>query len=316
MTVGRLLAFAGKKHTSRLAAGLGLLAVAAVGGLPSALAAQSPDQAAAARAAECPSCAEWNAPQPPVRIFGNVYYVGSHGLAAILLTSPAGHILIDGGLPESAPLVLANLHALGVRVEDIRVLLNSHAHFDHAGGLAVLQRASGARVLATAPSAAVLRAGMSSGDDPQFGGVLPFPPVARVSVLGDGDTLRVGPLALVAHLTAGHTPGGTSWSWRACDDTGRCLDFVYADSQSPISANGFRFTHSDTYPAALADFARGAALLETLPCDVLLTPHPSASRMWERLGTPALVDRGACRRFAADARAAVATRVARERSAP
>jgi metallo-beta-lactamase class B len=316
MTDGLDPAFAGKKRTSGLAAGLGLLAVAACSGLPSVLTAQSPDHAAATRAAECPSCAEWNTPQAPVRIFGNVYYVGSHGLGAILLTSPAGHILIDGGLPESAPLVLANLRALGIRVEDVRLLLNSHTHFDHAGGLAALQRASGARVLATASSASVLRAGLAASDDPQFGAILPFPPVPNVSVVADGDTVRVGPLALVAHLTAGHTPGGTSWSWRACDNTGRCLDFVYADSQTPISADGFRFTHSDTYPTALADFARGATVLESLPCDVLLTPHPSASRMWERLGTPALVDRSACRRFAADARAAVAKRVARERGAP
>lgn len=284
----------------------------AIAGIPAALVAQGADSA---RAAECHSCAEWNVPHAPVRLHGNTYYVGTDGLAAILVTSSAGHVLIDAGLPESAPLVMASIRALGFRVEDVRLILNSHAHFDHAGGIAAVQRASGARVAASAPSASVLRRGTSGPDDPQFGVLLAYPAVPRVSVLADGDTLRVGPLALVAHLTPGHTPGGTSWSWRSCDSAGACLDFVYADSQTPVSADGFLFTHSTTYPSALADFARGQAVLEALPCDVLVTPHPSASRLWERVAAGSLVNRNACRDFAAAARASVARRVASEQSA-
>jgi metallo-beta-lactamase class B len=264
------------------------------------------------RAAECSSCAEWNAPHAAVRLHGSTWYVGTNGLSAILVTSPAGHVLIDGGLPESAPLIMANIRALGFRVEDVKLIVNSHAHFDHAGGLAALQQASGARVISSVPSAAWLRAGAAGRDDPQFGTGLPFPPVGAVSTLADGETVRVGPLALTAHLTAGHTPGGTSWSWRSCDDAGRCEDFVYADSQTPVSADDFLFTRSMTYPAALADFARGQAVLEGLWCDVLVTPHPSASRLWERVASGTLVDRDACRRYAAAARAAVARRVASE----
>jgi metallo-beta-lactamase class B len=159
---------------------------------------------------------------------------------------------------------------------------------------------------------------MAGADDPQHDVALPFPPVtADVRVLADGDTVRVGPVAIAAHATPGHTPGGTSWSWRSCEGA-NCLDFVYADSQTPISADGFFFTHSTTYPTALADFARGHAVLEQLSCDVLLTPHPGASQLWERLEKrdhgqrDALVDQQACRRYAANARAQLARRLAAE----
>lgn len=289
---------------------------------PGALHAQA---ALAAPAAECAESATWNTPQPPVRVYGNTYYVGTRCLAAILVTSPAGHVLIDGGLPTSAPLVAASIEALGFRVSDVRLLLNSHPHHDHAGGLAALQQASGAEVAASAASARVLQAGASGPDDPQYGALPAVPAVRAVRVLADGEVVRVGPLALTAHRTPGHTPGGTSWTWTSCADeagTPRCLALVYADSQTPISADGFAFTRSATYPTALQDFARGQALLESLPCDILLTPHPAASRLWERVAArdagarEGLVDAGACRRFAAAARAQVARRVAAEAAGP
>jgi metallo-beta-lactamase class B len=274
--------------------------------------------AGAQRAHECPSCVEWNAPQRPFRIFGNTYYVGTHGLSAILVTSPAGHVLIDGALPESAPMIRANIEALGFRTGDVKIILNSHAHFDHAGGIAELQRASGATVWASPHSAPVLAAGKSGADDPQFGVLHDYPAVHGVKTFAFGDTLRVGPLALVPRPTAGHTAGGTTWTWRSCEGA-RCLDLVYADSQTPVSADDFLFSRSTRYPAVLDDFSRGQALLESLSCDVLLTPHPGASRMWERIaadGTPtdSLVDRGACARYARDARGMLAQRLERERS--
>jgi metallo-beta-lactamase class B len=257
-----------------------------------------------------PNCAEWNAPQHPFRVFGNTYFVGTHGLSAILVTSPAGHIVIDGGLAESAPLILAHIRELGFRVEDVKLILNSHDHYDHAAGIAAIQRASGATVAASPSSARVLEAGASGPDDPQFGVLASFPPVKSVRVFADGDTLRVGPLALAAHSTGGHTPGGTSWSWRSCEGS-RCLEIVYADSQTPVSADGFFYTKSTTYPAGIKDFERGFAVLETLQCDILVTPHPGASALWERLAkrdagdASALIDSGACRRYAATARQAL-----------
>ena len=274
------------------------------------------------RAAECPSCAAWAMPQAPMRLYGNTYFVGTHGLSVILVTSPAGHVLIDGALPESAPQILANIAALGFRVQDVKLILNSHDHFDHAGGLSALQVATHATVAASPSSAAVIERGFSGPDDPQYGVILPFPRVTtHVQRIADGEALRVGPLALVAHFTPGHTPGGTSWSWSSCDEQQRCLNFVYADSQTPISADGFLYTRSHTYPTGVADFERGQRVLAGLPCDVLLTPHPSASSLWERLAaqegatTGGLVDREACQRLAATGAAALAKRIATERGA-
>lgn len=289
--------------------------------MPVSLLAQAHDSIPATQPTRgCTNCGEWNVPQQPFRIFGDTYYVGTHGLSAILLTSSAGDVLIDAGLPESAPLIEANIRALGFRVEDIKLILNSHAHFDHAGGIAALERASGATVAASPWSARVLERGASLPDDPQYGIGFAYPPVHGVRVIADGETVHVGPLALTAHFTPGHTPGGTTWTWRACEGD-RCLDLVYADSQTPVSADGFSFTHSSTYPSVLSDFAHAFAVLEHLPCDVLLTPHPGASQMWERLAArdrgdaSALVDRDACRRYAATGRQQLARRVAAESAA-
>jgi metallo-beta-lactamase class B len=265
------------------------------------------------RTPECASCAEWNAPQRPFRIHGNSWYVGTHGLSAVLITSPRGHVLIDGGLPESAARIEANVRALGFRMRDVKLILNSHAHFDHAGGIAALARMSGAAVAASGPSAAVLARGASGADDPQYGLAAPFPPVRVARVVADGDTVRVGPIALVAHLTPGHTPGSTTWSWRSCESR-HCLEMVYADSQTPVSADGFRFTASAAWPTALADFERGIGVIEGLRCDLLLTPHPDASGWWERVAAHRLADTGACRRYAAAARRQLARRVAGERA--
>lgn len=293
------------------------LLAAVLGAGPLALAAQPRDSARVGPAPSCADPAAWNTPQPPVRLYGDTYYVGTRCLSAVLLTSPAGHVLIDAGLPTSAPLVLASIRALGFRAADVKLLLNSHAHHDHAGGLAAVQQASGAAAAASPASARVLATGASGRDDPQYGALPAFPPVRAVRTLADGETVRVGPLALTAHGTPGHTPGGTSWAWTSCEGA-RCLALVYADSQTPVSADGFSFTRSATYPDALRDFARGQAALEGLRCDVLLTPHPDASQLWQRLaaraaGRPdALVDAGACRRYAAAAHAQVARRVAEE----
>ncbi len=261
----------------------------------------------------CPSCADWNMPQSPFGLFGNTYYVGTRGLSAILITSPRGHVLIDGALPNSAPSIMANIRALGFEVSEIALILNSHAHFDHAGGIAAIQRESGARVAASAAGALVMESGRAGPDDPQRGVAHDFPAISAVERIEDGAVLRVGSISVQAHFTAGHTPGGTSWSWQSCD-SGRCLSFVYADSQTPISAADFRFTDSDAYPDAVADFERGFAVLEQLSCDVLLTPHPGASSLWQRLehGAEGLIDSSACRRYAASARQQLARRLERE----
>lgn len=269
----------------------------------------------------CDDCAAWNEPQRPFRIHGNTWYVGTRGLSAILVTSPDGHALIDGALPESAPLIAASIRALGFRLQDVRFLLNSHAHYDHAGGLAALQRATGAQLVLHPWSARAVAAGRAMPDDPQIGHYLPYPTARAHRTLGDSGVVRVGALTLTAHHTGGHTPGGTTWSWRACDGD-RCRDVVYADSQTPISDDDFRFSSNARYPSAVADFAAGHARLEQLACDILLTPHPGASGIFERLaqreaGAPdAFTQAGACRAYAASARQRLAERLERERRQP
>lgn len=265
----------------------------------------------------CGSCAAWNKPHAPVHLFGNTYYVGTDGLSAILVTSPEGHVLLDGALPESAPLIRANIEALGFRMKDVKLILNSHAHYDHAGGIAWLQQATGAEVAASPASAAVLLAGRSGPDDPQFAELFPFPAVARVRALADGETVRVGPLALKAHFTPGHTAGGTSWTWTSCEGD-RCLDLVYADSMTPVSEDGFLFSRSARYPNVLADFEHSFGVVEGLSCDLLLAPHPGAANLWNRVAArengdgDGLVDREACRRYGGVARKRLADRLAAE----
>jgi metallo-beta-lactamase class B len=294
-----------------------LLAGAAAIVLHTTAAAQSVSDTTGYSADACPSCAEWNAPTRPVQLHGNTYYVGTRGLAALLITSPKGHVLIDGGLPNSAPQIIRNIRALGFRERDVKLILNSHVHYDHAGGLAALQRMTGAVVAASRKSAPVIRTGKGGADDPQYGLLLPMAPVARVQVFDDGDTLRVGDLALVAHLTPGHTPGGTSWTWLSCSSGGTCQRFVYADSQTPVSADSFSFSRNTTYPTVLQDFEKSFRAIEAFGCDVLVTPHPSASNLWNRLegkDGAQLVDRTACDRYAANARQNLARRVATERN--
>jgi metallo-beta-lactamase class B len=235
-----------------------------------------------APASSCSDCPVWNKRQEPFRIYGNAYYVGPRGLTSILLTSKKGHILIDGALPESVPQVVANIRSLGFRVEDVKLIVNSHVHFDHGGGIAELQRLSGARVAASPWSVEVLtKSGVGKGD-PQFGGIPPVALVRRAETLRDGQTLRVGDIKLTAHFTPGHTPGGTSWTWESCEGK-RCLSLVYSDSMTPVSADGFRFADSREYPNAVQDFEKSFAFLRSTPCDILLTSHPDASGLWQRL---------------------------------
>ncbi len=270
--------------------------------------------------ADCPRCGEWTERQKPFRVYGNTYYVGTRALSSILITSDAGHVLIDAAVAEAVPQLVANIRALGFRVEDIRLVLNSHDHFDHAGGLAAIQRLSGAEVAASAPSARVLMQGHSDPDDPQYGSLSRGPePLAHVRVVRDGETLTVGTLRLTAHFTPGHTPGGTSWTWSSCEAR-RCLNMVYADSLSAISAPGFRFSDGASHPSAVADFQRSFAVLETIPCDILLTPHPEVSDTFVRLlqrergvAADAFVDPDACRKYARQARTDLQKRLAGER---
>jgi len=281
------------------------------------VAAQNPDSVARAR--ECTSCAEWNVSHAPVKIYGNTYWVGTNALGSILIASDRGHILIDGALPESAPQILANIRALGFRPEDVKLILNSHTHYDHAGGIEALRKETGAQVVASDASARDLERGGPGPSDPQLGVILPYPPVASVRRIADGEVLRVGSLSVKAHYTPGHTPGGTTWTWLSCEHD-VCLSIVYADSQTPVSNDDFLFTKPTRYPGVVSDFEHSYAVLERIRCDILLTPHPGASGVWERIAARdrgdlrALVNRDACKQYAAAARRSLDERLAKERA--
>jgi metallo-beta-lactamase class B len=269
----------------------------------------------------CTSCDEWNRPQAPFKVHGNTWYVGTAGLSSVLVTGPKGHILLDGALPQSAPLIRKNIEALGFRMRDIKLIVSSHAHFDHAGGIASLQRASGATVAASARSAEGLRAGVNVKDDPQSApeDALRFPKVAKVKVLADGETVSVGPLQLTAHLTPGHTPGGTTWTWRSCEND-TCADMVYAESLSAVSSEGFRFSGDATHPDISASFRASIDKVRKLPCDVVIPTHPAATQTFQKLAERTATNNpflspGGCRAYADAAEAGLDKRLASERGA-
>jgi metallo-beta-lactamase class B len=263
--------------------------------------------------------ARWNEPQAPFQVFGNTYYVGPKGVSAVLVTSDAGHVLIDGALPESVPQIVDGIRRVGFRIEDVKLIVNSHVHYDHGGGIAELQRLSGATVAARAESARVFEQGTSGPDDPQYGLLPAIARIAKVQVVTDGETLRVGSLAVTAHATGGHSPGGTSWTWRSCEGS-RCVDLVYADSMTAVSADGFLFSRPTTYPAAVREFEAGFKFLTDVSCDILITPHGEASDLWTRLArrdkgdADALIDRTACRRYAEGAQRRLQVRLASEKT--
>ncbi|MFT3755969.1 MAG: subclass B3 metallo-beta-lactamase [Pseudoxanthomonas sp.] len=247
----------------------------------------------------CPASTDvmdgWDTRAPPRKIFGNTYYVGTCGISAILVTGKRGHVLIDGATEPAGPLIAANIEALGFKLKDVKFIVNSHEHFDHSAGIAHLQRVTGATVLAREPALAMLRSGHSDRNDPQFLELPPSPPIANIKPLADGQAVCVGKLALTAHATPGHAPGGTSWTWRSCEDT-RCLDFAYADSVSAISDKQYRYTD---HPDYVTTFRKGLDAMETLPCDVLITPHPLGSNLFARMeGKAPLAEAGACKRYA------------------
>ena len=234
----------------------------------------------AALATACEGKDGWNVPAPPALIHGRTFYVGTCGLTSLLITSPQGHILIDGGTPQAAPLIAANITRLGYRLRDVKIILNSHEHFDHAGGIAELQRLTGARVMVLDAARATLVTGMVEQRDPQAGALDKLASARVAATLRHGQVVRLGPLALTAHATTGHAPGSTSWTWRSCERS-RCLNIAYADSVSAISADGYRFNDHAAYVAA---FRAGMTRLAAIRCDLLITPHPSGSQLFERFG--------------------------------
>lgn len=209
----------------------------------------------------------WNTPVEPFTIIGNIHYVGAKGVSAFLITTPEGHILLDGGMAQTAPPVLASIERLGFDIDDVRYLLNSHAHFDHAAGLARLQRESGAQLVASAADRAPLEAGRFPYGPSAH---IAFPPIRVDRLIADGETLSLGGVTLTAHLTAGHTPGCTSWSMNVAGAGGaahraffHCSATVAGQSLAPPA-----------YPEIVNDFRATFARVREIDADILLTNHP------------------------------------------
>ena len=268
-------------------------------------------------AIKCSQCDEWNASQKPFRIFGNTYYVGAAGLSAILIDTGDGLILLDGGLPQTAAVIDANVTELGYSQADIRFIGLSHAHYDHAGGLAALQRLSKAKVLTSAAAKDALRSGNVLADDPQFGMGAEntgFPAVSDVKVIEDGDSVSIGDVSVRAIYTPGHTPGGVTWAWSSCEKE-QCIAFVYADSLSAVSATGFRFAAGGLAGAG-EKLRESAETIAALECDIFLSPHPFFFGMQEKLRdkgplNPFIDDQG-CTAYAESSLAQLARRLATE----
>ena len=229
---------------------------------------------ALALAAGAPSAAladanpAWTQPQAPFHIVDDVYYVGSKGLAAYLITSPNGHILIDGTVDENAAMIEANIARLGFRMHDVKILLNGHAHYDHAGGLAQLKKDSGAQLLASPGDVWALEHGRSRGDN--TAGLLPWPPVKVDRALKDGEVIRLGPIALTTLFTPGHTPGATSWTLPVTLD-GEKRQVVFLSS---LTVAGNVLAGNKAYPGIAADYRKTFDRLYKVHNDIVLTEHP------------------------------------------
>lgn len=226
----------------------------------------------AAPAAAAPGSPEWSEPFPPHRMIGNVYYVGSRGLASYLITTPAGHILINSNLKTSVPLIRASIEKLGFHFTDVKVLLISHAHFDHDAGSTEIKKLTGAKYMVMDGDVGVVESGGKS--DFQYGddATLLYPAAKVDRVLHDGDEVRLGNIALTAHKTAGHTRGCTTWSLRVTE-AGESYDVVIVGS--PNVNSGYQLVNNPRYPGIANDYARGFQVLKSLPCDVFLGAHGS-----------------------------------------
>lgn len=275
----------------------------------SAPAAAPPAPTGKALAAACADRDGWSDPAPPAKLFGNTYYVGTCGITALLIDAPAGPILIDAATAEAAPAILANIRALGFDPKRIRAILTSHEHFDHVGGLAALHAATGAPVIALADAAPQLENGTPDPRDPQRGALDSFTGVPVAQRLRDGQPLAFADIRITAHATPGHTPGSTSWTWQSCEGSA-CRTIAYVDSLTAISADGYRFSDHPDYVAMLrATFAK----VPTLPCDILVTPHPGASNLFARLaGEAPLAGADGCAAYAAAASKRLDDRLAKE----
>jgi metallo-beta-lactamase class B len=219
---------------------------------------------------------KWNTPTEPFKMIGNVYYVGTDGLASYLITSPQGHILVDTVMPESTSLIKANIEKLGFKITDIKYLLNTHAHIDHTGGFAEMKQASGGQLVAGEADKPLLEGGYYPGA--QEDTALAFPPVKVDRTVREGDTVTIGDVTLTARETPGHSPGCTSWEFSVKDGDATRSALIFCSGTVALN----RLVGSPTYSGIVADYKKTFARAKDMKVDVLLAPHPEMYKMAEK----------------------------------
>lgn len=212
----------------------------------------------------------WNAPFPPFRLIGNIHYVGASGISSFLITTPEGHILLDTGFETTVPRIRESVAKLGFKLSDIKIILNSHAHTDHAGGHALMQELTGARILMSDADAALLASGGTNDFTPYSREMMGYRPAKADRILRDGDKVTLGGTTLTCHLTPGHTKGCTTWTMDVTED-GKTQHVVFYGSTSILS--GVPLVNNTQYPGIADDLAASFKKLKSLPCDVFLAPH-------------------------------------------
>jgi metallo-beta-lactamase class B len=261
---------------------------------------------------------DWTEPFPPFRIAGNLYYVGSKGLANYLITTPQGHILINSDLEESVPLIRASVEKLGFKFSDVRILLISHAHWDHDAGSAAIKSLTGARYMVMDGDVSVVESGGRT--DFQYGSqaALRYPPAKVDRVLHDGDEVKLGGATLVAHLTPGHTKGCTTWTMKV-EEAGKTYDVVIVGS--PNVNEGYKLVGNSSYPQIASDYERTFRVLKSLPVDFFLGAHGSYfdldtkyARMKEGTASP-FIDPAGYKSYVTDREKAFRTELAMQKAA-
>jgi metallo-beta-lactamase class B len=262
--------------------------------------------------------AAWSTPFPPFRIAGNLYYVGSADLASYLITTPKGLILINSNLTSSPALIRKSVESLGFRFSDIKILLISHAHFDHCAGSAEIIRVTGAKYEVMNGDVSVVESGGKS--DFAYGAEkdMRFPPAHVDRVLHDGETVQLGGTVLTAHLTAGHTRGTTTWTLDEREG-GRLLHVVIVGS--PNVNSGYKLVGNTAYLKIAADYKQQFEVLRALPCDIFLGAHGSYFDMmekyarWKAGDKDAFIDPAGYKAYVADREQAFEAELQRQRTA-
>lgn len=218
----------------------------------------------------------WNQPFEPFRIAGNIYYVGANEVTSYLITTPKGHILLDSGFAETVPQILSNIEKLGFKFTDVKFIINSHAHYDHAGGIAELKRRTNAKLVVSRGDAKLMARGGT--DDPNFGDRFPFEPAVADSTFTDGWKLKLGGTSLTANVTSGHTKGCTTWTTVVKEGTAK-LNTVFVCS---TSAPGYKLVANEKYPEIAADYETTFRRMKAMKIDIFLSSHASAFNIAEK----------------------------------